>query len=625
MHVREILTRYKEGSLDRGSASQLLGAFAVRAPGTVPEASPGQAEPAGLLGAAEVPGAELEAAPGAEATPDTRDTRDTRHAGGSEDAGERLPDGFAASGTGTDDIAVVGLAGRYPGAAGLDAFWRNVSEGRDTATPGPVDRRGAPLLGDGERGHLLDAVDEFDPEFFGIAEAEARRTDPQERLFLETAWEALEDSGCAGGRLGTLTGPGGEPRSVGVFVGATSADYALLAAESQAPGDRGAPAHGHWGIAGRLSAQLLLNGPVEAVDTSWTSGLVAVHHAVQALRRGECAAAVAGAVELLLHPSRARSGAGEGVGAVVLKPLRRALADGDRVYAVVRTSSAGSAAPTAAPAAFGLRETRGATVERVGDAGAATGIAALTSAVLQLWHGVLAPVGEEHEARPWQGPRRALVTFGEDERSGEGAAGPRGPRAHLVVEEFVPRESREAVEALLTPAAPQTVIRDEPVLLSAPTPRHLAVAARRLADWLDAGPAGVHLPALARALRAVRSAHPCRAALRVRDVPELVASLRRFVAEDDSMDLRDGGGDPLGLGGLPETGEYLAALWRGGHVEQLTGLWLSGVEFDWAAVEGGASGGRRHPATPLPASVFLRRPLWLEGDGPAPGTQERRG
>lgn len=617
MDAREILTRYKEGSLDRGSASQLLGAFAVRVPGTLPDPA------AGLPGAAEVPGVGLEAVPDAEGTQDTRRSEGSE---GSEDAGERFRDGFAAPGTGTDDVAVVGLAGRYPGAAGLDAFWRNVSEGRDTATPGPVDRRGAPLLGDGERGHLLDAVDEFDPEFFGIAEAEARRTDPQERLFLETAWEALEDSGCAGGRLDTLTGPDGEPRSVGVFVGAASADYALLAAESQADGDRRAPAHGHWGIAGRLSAQLRLNGPAEAVDTSWSSGLVAVHHAVQALRRGECAAAVAGAVELLLHPSRGRSGAGEGVGAVVLKPLRRALADGDRVYAVVRTSSAGSVAPTAAPAPFGLRETRGATVERVGDAGAATGIAALTSAVLQLWHGVLAPVGEEHEARPWQGPRRALVTFGEDEQDGEGAAGPRGPRAHLVVEEFVPRESREAVEALLTPVAPETVARDEHILLSAPTPRHLAAAARGLADWLDAaGPAGVQLPALARALRAVRSAHPCRAALRVRDVPELVASLRRFVAEDDSMDLRDGGGDPFGLGGLPETGEYLAALWRGGHVEQLTGLWLSGVEFDWSAVEGGASGGRRHPATPLPASVFLRRPLWLEGAGPAPGPQERRG
>ncbi|MEU6988921.1 polyketide synthase [Streptomyces sp. NPDC046324] len=594
MDIREILTRYKEGSLDRGSASQLLGALAV-----------GEFEAVPSPEAPEVPEVPVEAA-------------DERAFGDLADSD-------------TDVVAVVGLAGRYPQADDLDAFWRNLTEGRDTATEGPVDRPGAPLLASGERGHFLDAVDEFDPEFFGLTEAEARMMDPQERLFMETAWEALEDAGCTGPRLDALAGPDGQPRAVGVFVGAASADYALLAAESWARGGPRTPHGGHWGIAGRLSAQLRLSGPAQAVDTSWSSGIVAVHHAVQALRRGECAAAVAGAVELLLHPSRARTGAGEGVGAVVLKPLRRALADGDQVYAVIRATSAGGAVRTAAPAGSGLRETRGPTVRRVGDAGAATGIAALTSAVLQLWHGVLAPVGDGHDARPWQGPRHALVAFTEDEGEGEGLG---GLRAHLAVEEFVPCESRAAVEALLAPAsrdavenaAENAVERDEHVLLSGPTPRHLVASARRLADWLDgSGPAAVDLPELARALRAVRSAHPCRVVLRVRDVPQLVASLRRFAADDDTRDRRDGRADPLGLSALPETADYVAALWRSGHVEQVTGLWLSGVEVDWVALEGGASGGRRHAATPLPASVFLRRPLWLELDGAAPVRQERHG
>ncbi|MEU7039000.1 polyketide synthase [Streptomyces sp. NPDC046237] len=603
MDIREILTRYKEGSLDRGSASQLLGALAVGEFETVPAAEASEAP--------EVP--EVPEVP----------------VGAAE---ERVSGDFADSDT--DVVAIVGLAGRYPQAVDLDAFWQNLSEGRDTATEGPVDRPGAPLLGSGERGHFLDAVDEFDPEFFGLTEAEARLMDPQERLFMETAWEALEDAGCTGPRLDALTGPDGQPRAVGVFVGATSADYALLAAESWARGGRRTPHGGHWGIAGHLSAQLRLSGPAQAVDTSWSSGIVAVHHAVQALRRGECAAAVAGAVELLLHPSRARAGVGEGVGAVVLKPLRRALADGDQVYAVIRATSAGGSVRTAAHAGFGLRETRGSTVRRVGDAGAATGIAALTSAVLQLWHGELAPVpdglearSDGHEARPWQGPRHAVVAFTEDEGEGEGLG---GLRARLVVEEFVPCESRAAVEALLAPTsrdvAENAEERDEHVLLSGPTPRHLAASAQRLADWLDAaGPAAVNLPELARALRAVRSAHPCRVALHVRDVPQLVASLRRFVADDDSTDRRDGRGDPLGLSALPETADYAAALWRSGHVEQVTGLWLSGVEIDWVALEGGSSGGRRHAATPLPASVFLRRPLWLELDGATPVRQERHG
>ncbi|MFC1232790.1 MULTISPECIES: beta-ketoacyl [acyl carrier protein] synthase domain-containing protein [Streptomyces] len=594
MDIREILIRYKEGSLDRGSASQLLGALTVGEFGTVP--SPEAPEALEVL---EVPVA----------------------------VEERVSGGLAD--TDADVVAVVGMAGRYPRAADLDAFWQNVSEGRDTSAEAPADRPGAPLLGSGERGHFLDAVDEFDPEFFGLTEDEGRLMDPQERLFLETAWEALEDAGCTGSRLDALTGTGGRPRAVGVFVGAASADYALLAAESWARGGRRTPRSGHWGLAGRLSAQLRLSGPAQAVDTSWSSGLVAVHHAVQALRRGECAAAVAGAVELLLHPSRARAGAGEGVGAVVLKPLRRALADGDRVYAVIRATSAGGSARTVAPARFGLCETRGSTVGRIGDAGAATGIAALTSAVLQLRHGVLAPAGDGHGARPWQGPRHAVVAFAEDESAGAGGVG--GLGAHLVVEEFVPRESRAAVEALLAPAprdaVENAVERDEHVLLSAPTPRHLAASAQRLAGHLDgAGPAAVNLPALARALRGARSAHPCRVALRARDVPRLVASLRRFVADDgDITDLRDGRGDPLGLSALPETADYLAALWRSGHVERLTGLWLSGVEIDWVALEGGPSGGRRHAATPLPPSAFLRRPLWLEPDEAAPVHRERRG
>ncbi|MET8116951.1 beta-ketoacyl synthase N-terminal-like domain-containing protein [Streptomyces prasinus] len=186
MDIREILVRYKEGSLDRGSASQLLGALTVGEFGTVPSPEAPEA-----LKALEVPVA----------------------------VEERVSGGLAD--TDADVVAVVGMAGRYPRAADLDAFWQNVSEGRDTSAEAPADRPGAPLLGSGERGHFLDAVDEFDPEFFGLTEDEGRLMDPQERLFLETAWEALEDAGCTGSRLDALTGTGGRPRAVGVF----AADY----------------------------------------------------------------------------------------------------------------------------------------------------------------------------------------------------------------------------------------------------------------------------------------------------------------------------------------------------------------------------------------------------------------
>ena len=163
---------------------------------------------------------------------------------------------------------------------------------------------------------------EFDAEFFGLTRAEAALMDPQARLFQEIVWEALEDAGYTGSRLDSLTGPDGRPRAVGVFAGVGAADYALLAAEGWARGRREMPSSGHRDLAVGLAARLRLSGPAQAVDSAGTSALDAVHLAVGALRRGECAAAVAGGVELLLHASRGRDAAGEGVGAMVYQAAR---------------------------------------------------------------------------------------------------------------------------------------------------------------------------------------------------------------------------------------------------------------------------------------------------------------
>jgi acyl transferase domain-containing protein len=578
MDEREILTRFKAGTLGREQAERLLTGQAADVPAAPPQAAshtvPPQAE---------------------------------RH--------------LAAEGR----YAVVGLAGRYPMAPDLHTFWENLREGRDTSCGTPAGRPGTSVLAAGQRGHLLDGVAEFDPEFFKLTPREGALMDPQERLFLETAWEALEDAGCTGARLDALTGPGDAPRAVGVFVGVSSADYALLAAEAWGRGQREMPAGGHGGLPGRLAALLGLSGPGQVLDTGACSALTAVHLAVASLERGECAAAVAGGVELLLHPSRARDGAGEGVGAVVLKRLDRALADKNRVYALIRATSSGfrprspaSAAPDAAQnrrrnddtsvaTDTVPRQTRDAIVRRVGNAGAALGIAGITAAVLQVGQGVLAPVQDGQEAVPWKRecdergrelPRSTTV-----EVDGEA-----GLVARAVVEEFLPERG-----------APRTdgAGRPELVLLSAPTPAHLAATAARLADWLaqftqEAN--GTELADVARVLRAGRAAMPCRIALLAKDVPQLVAGLRRFARtrtgdEDLSpADLRDGGADPLRLGEAPETHDYLAALWRSGRLEQLTRLWLSGIDVGRAALEDRPGAPRAVP----PPSAFLRRTLWLE-------------
>ncbi|MFJ2920715.1 MULTISPECIES: beta-ketoacyl synthase N-terminal-like domain-containing protein [unclassified Streptomyces] len=606
MDEREILTRFKAGTLDRGQTVQLLAELE-----TVPGRGPRPVlSPAPDRTPAPNPGPEPSRIPSP--VPDRSDVPDS----------DGVPD--------TDDrFAVVGIAGRYPFAPDLRVYWQNVREGRDTSSAAPLGRPGASPLGPGQRGHFLDGAADFDPDFFGMTPHRASLLDPQERLFLETVWEALEDAGCTGTRLDALTGPGGAPRGLGVFVGVSAADYALVAAEAWARGGREMPESGHWSLAGRLSGLLGLSGPAQAVDTAESSALVAVHLAVGALRRGECAAAVAGGVELLLHPSRGRQGAGEGVGAVVLKPLARALADGDHVHAVVRSTSTGTSAWTGTPE---LRETRETTVCRVGHAGAVTGLAALTAAVLQLRYGILAPARGSDTATPWprprdargqELPRTALVEVA-------GAGGPFDVRA--VLEEFVPdRHPRDGHDD----AWEDAVERDELILLSAPTPGHLAATAARLADWLasDNGGSGdvgtgderVALTDLARSLRAGRAAQPCRIALLADGIPQVVGALREFVNElaggdvagsgayeraRDSgvryVDLRTGGADPLGLGQVPETHDYLGALWRGGRVEQLTRLWLSGLDIDWAALES-----RPGPLVPLPPSAFLRRPLWL--------------
>ncbi|MER5886597.1 beta-ketoacyl synthase N-terminal-like domain-containing protein [Streptomyces sp. NPDC001941] len=569
MDDREILTRFKAGTLDRGQVVRLLAR-------TVP-ADEDPAPPAPVP----LPPQEVRAAVTPEPAPPP-------------------PEATRPAPVADDRVAVIGIAGRYPLAADLDAYWNNLCDGRDTATDTPIGRPGPVPLADGQRAHFLDNAAEFDPDFFGLTARDGALMDPQERLFLETVWQALEDAGCTGSRLDSLTGPDGRTRSVGVFAGVSAADYALLAAAAWDRGGRSMPRSGQWSLPGRPAELLGLTGPVQAVDAADASALAAVHLAVGALRRGECAAAVAGGAELLLHPSRGREGAGEGVGALVLKPLAAALADGDRIHAVVRETSTG---PGGAPAGA-LRETRRTTACRVGEAGAALGAAALTAAVLQLRHAALVPIGDGSGAAPWawegEGPRTAVVDFG---------AGT-GPGARVVLEEPPRTEPPVAVRQ----AGDE---RDALFLLSGPTPTHLAAAAERLADWL-AGRREADLAAVARELRCARAAQPCRLALRAATVDELASLLRDFTGAPEARhaDLRAGGGDPLLLAELPETADYLAALWRGRRVEQLTRLWLSGVDVDWAGLE------RREPSWPgargaggLPGAVFLRRELWLERSG----------
>ncbi|WP_203683623.1 beta-ketoacyl synthase N-terminal-like domain-containing protein, partial [Actinoplanes siamensis] len=254
--------------------------------------------------------------------------------------------------TSTEAIAIVGTSCRLPHAENPAQLWRLLRDGRSAIAAPPASRPELPA----RPGGYLEDVSGFDASFFGIGPREASSMDPQQRLMLELAWEALEDARIVPSELaGSRTG---------VFVGVIADDYAAL---TQRRGADGITRHTLTGlnrgiVANRISYTLGLHGPSAAVDTGQSSSLVAVHLAAESLRRGESTMAIAGGVNLNLVPESTlgaeRFGAlspdglsftfdarangyvrGEGGGFVVLKPLRAAVADGDPIYCVLRGSA----------------------------------------------------------------------------------------------------------------------------------------------------------------------------------------------------------------------------------------------------------------------------------------------
>ena len=289
-----------------------------------------------------------------------------------------------------DAIAIIGISGRFPRSPDLDAFWRNLEAGADLTGPLPPERLAwqpgvAPDASVALRGGFLDDVEGFDPAFFRLSLREAIHMDPQHRLAIEAAWHCVENAGI---RMSSLAG-----RQVGVFFGSQVNDYAALLP----PAREEARAQVTLGniaamLPNRLSFLFDLRGPSEAVDTACSSALVALHRAARAVAGGECEMALAGGVSLMLSVesliSTQRLGIlapdgicrafdadgrgyvkGEGVGCVLLKPLSRALADGDPVQAVILGSAenhGGRAQSLTAPNATAQADVIAAALRRAG-------------------------------------------------------------------------------------------------------------------------------------------------------------------------------------------------------------------------------------------------------------------
>jgi len=271
-----------------------------------------------------------------------------------------------------EPIAVISMACRFPGADSPEAFWQLLCNGVDMVQVVPASRWPVDAYYDPQRPRpgkmytreaaLIDAVDQFDPFFFGIAPREANGMDPQHRLLLETSWEALERAGFVPGTL--------IESQTGVFIGIGEGDYGALSNDAMTALDTYAATNsGHSVAAGRLAYTLGLQGPTLAVDTACSSSLVALHLACQSLRTGECDLALAGGVNLILAPvahialsqmqalspdGRCKTfdaaadgyGRGEGGGVVLLKRLSAAERDGDPILAVIKGSAVNHDGPS---------------------------------------------------------------------------------------------------------------------------------------------------------------------------------------------------------------------------------------------------------------------------------------
>ncbi|BCL17338.1 type I polyketide synthase [Micromonospora sagamiensis] len=302
-------------------------------------------------------------------------------------------------------IAVVGMAGRFPGAANLDEFWRNLSGGEESITRFPARQSGGHTYTPG-RG-VLDGADRFDAAFFGFTPREATMLDPQHRLLLECAWEALEDAGYDPARC---------PWPVGVYAGSSQSSYERHVREHLTVDDWAVRlANSMDLLTARVAYKLGLTGPAVTVQTGCSTSLVAIHLAAQALLAGDCEAALAGGVSAVVPAAlvpwskggpvsrdgyvrafdEAGSGfvSGEGVGVVVLRRLEDALRDGDHVHAVVRGSAVNN--DGAAKVGFTAPGVDGQT-EVVRAAQAVAGVSADTISYVEA-HGTGTPLGDPIE------------------------------------------------------------------------------------------------------------------------------------------------------------------------------------------------------------------------------------
>ncbi|WP_257389459.1 type I polyketide synthase, partial [Tahibacter caeni] len=593
--------------------------------------------------------------------------------------------GVPARAAADERIAIVGMSGRYPQADDLEQFWDNLVNGRNAIVEVPAGRWDADAYYDRHPRSpdkmvsrwvgAMNDIDCFDPLFFRISPEEAQYMDPQHRLFLQESYRAFEDAGYA---VQTLSN-----RRCGVYLGISMNEYAALLAQR---GVRAAPVTGNsYSIAAaRIAYYLNLKGPAISVDTACSSSLVALHLACQALRSGEVDMALAGGVSLWLLPESYLSmnqagmlspsgqckafddGAdgivmGDGVGALVLKRLSDAEADGDVIHGVIIGSGTnqdgrtnGITAPSVVsqielersvyerygidPATISYVEAHGtgtrlgdpielqalATVFRertarkhfcalasvksnIGHTSSAAGVAGVQKVLLSLRHRTLAPTLHVSRENSHFDFANSPFYVNRSARAWDGA-GDAPRRACVNSFGYSGTNAHVVIEEYVAPARAPRPASPQAVPLSARNLPQLRQKALELRDALRRRPE-LALADVAHTLQTGREAMEQRLGFVADSLPQLVERLDRWLAGEADVAFA---GEVLADDDSDAAVQAAAQAQQRGDLAALLRAWTTGVAVDWTRQP--ACGAAR---ASLPTYPFARERYWVDGDAAA--------
>ena len=578
------------------------------------------------------------------------------------------------------EMAIIGIAGRYPKSKNLQKFWKNLKAGKNCISEIPKERWDIGQYFNADKtvkhstyskfGGFISDVDQFSPLFFNISPREAEMMDPQERLLLESVWETVENAGYDVGEL--------SKDRVGVFMGSMINQYPLVTADRNKSADLLNTTT--WSLANRLSFFFDFRGPSIAVNTACSSSLSAIYMACESIKRGECEVAVAGGVNLNLHPSKwtglSKNGMisagnesksmgqgdgylpGEGVGTILIKPLKQAEADKDHIYGVVKggfmnhggrsagftvptgegqktltagvlaaanmsadqidyIESASNGSPVGDPvemnnliAAFANVKKKvavGTVKSNIGHCEAASGISQVTKVLLQYQHQLLVP---SINAEPLHADinledsnlklQRATEQLSVDKahHSLINSFGAGGSNTQLIIGNYQQKATEKPTETVLSGL----------VILSAEDKATLKKQVGNLLDHLNCSPNLKGLANLAYTLQVGRRPMEERLAFVVDTVADLKALLKKYLSGKEDGQIHQNPEPILEFKPVVNGKEknLLVAL-KEDKRDHIANLWVSGYSIEWSKYYEGV----RPARMPLPTYPFDRQRIWV--------------